>query len=80
VLVLHGVGASRLDMVERARFLAARGFTVLLIDFRGHGASTGGPPTYGGLESGDVRAALAALRRAAPCCARHSRRATRPRD
>ena len=31
VLLLHGIGGSRLDMIERARFLHAAGYTVLLL-------------------------------------------------
>ena len=66
VLVLHGVGASSRDMLERARFLAAAGYAVLLVDFRGHGESTPERTTWGGLESRDARVALAYLRLAAP--------------
>ncbi len=66
VLLLHGIGASRLEMVGRARFLAGAGYSVLLIDFRGHGESSQARPTYGGLESRDARAALARLRALAP--------------
>ncbi|BDG02209.1 alpha/beta hydrolase [Anaeromyxobacter oryzae] len=66
VLLLHGIGASRLDMVGRARFLEAAGYSVLLIDFRGHGESGDAQPTYGALESRDARAALAFLRTVLP--------------
>lgn len=66
VLLLHGIGASRLEMVGRARFLAAAGYSVLLIDFRGHGESSEARPTYGGLESRDARAALDCLRALLP--------------
>lgn len=66
VLLLHGVGADRTVMRERIRFLHARGFAVLAPDFRAHGASGGGPVTYGRRESDDARAALAWLRAAVP--------------
>lgn len=66
VLLLHGIGASRVEMLPRARFLQGAGYTVLLIDFRAHGESSGADPTYGALESRDARAALAFLRSAAP--------------
>jgi fermentation-respiration switch protein FrsA (DUF1100 family) len=66
VLLLHGIRASRLDMVERARFLHAAGYTVLLFDSRAHGESGGERITFGYLESLDARAILAFLRRAAP--------------
>lgn len=61
VLLLHGVRGSRLDMVGRARFLARRGFAVLLIDMPAHGESGGERITFGGREKEGVRAALAFL-------------------
>ncbi len=66
VLLLHGIRGSRLDMVDRARFLHAAGHTVLLFDSRAHGESDGPRITFGYLESLDARAALGFLRRAAP--------------
>ena len=66
VLILHGVRASRLDMLERARFLHAAGHTVLLFDSRAHGESGGQRITFGYLESLDARAILGFLRRSAP--------------
>lgn len=66
VLLLHGVHANRLAMLGRARFLVAAGYSVLLIDFRAHGASSGDAITFGYLESRDARAAFDALGRLAP--------------
>jgi len=66
VLLLHGIGASRLDMIGRARFLASAGYSVLLVDFRGHGDSSAARSTYGGLESHDARAAVEFLRQTLP--------------
>jgi pimeloyl-ACP methyl ester carboxylesterase len=66
VLLLHGVGASRMDMLGRARFLASAGYSVLLVDFRGHGDSSAARSTYGALESHDARAAVGFLRAALP--------------
>ena len=66
VLLLHGVHASRLAMVDRARFLHAAGYTVLLPDFQAHGESPGDRVTFGKLESLDAVAALAYLRARAP--------------
>jgi alpha-beta hydrolase superfamily lysophospholipase len=66
VLLLHGVGSTRLSMVARARFLRAAGYTVLLPDLRAHGESEGGRTTFGAAESRDARAALALLRARAP--------------
>ncbi len=53
-------------MLGRARFLASAGYSLLLIDFRGHGESSAAHSTYGGLESHDVRAAVGFLRAALP--------------
>ncbi|WP_041450553.1 alpha/beta hydrolase [Anaeromyxobacter dehalogenans] len=66
VLLLHGIGASAAEMAGRARFLAAVGYSVLAIDFRGHGASGSAQTTYGALESRDARAAVEWLRAALP--------------
>jgi dipeptidyl aminopeptidase/acylaminoacyl peptidase len=53
-IVLHGVGDTRMGMLEHARFLLAAGYTVLTPDSRGHGASGGDVITYGVLEAADV--------------------------
>lgn len=66
VVLLHGVRASRLDMVERARFLGAAGYSVLLIDFQAHGESLGQHITFGYLESRDARAAVEFVRANTP--------------
>ena len=66
VALMHGVRASRLDMLGRARFLSAAGYTVLLFDFQAHGESGGERITTGHLESRDARAAVDFLRAAAP--------------
>lgn len=62
VLLLHGLGASRVAMLGRAEFLHSAGFTVLLPDFQAHGESPGRRATYGALESRDAAAAFAFLR------------------
>jgi len=66
VLLLHGVGDDRRAMIERARFLHAAGYSVLLPDFQGHGESAGAHVTYGALESLDAAAALEFLHQRAP--------------
>ena len=58
VLLLHGVGANRTQMLGRARFLHGLGFTVLAPDFQAHGESPGDHVTFGARESLDAAAAL----------------------
>jgi pimeloyl-ACP methyl ester carboxylesterase len=62
VVLMHGIRASRLDLIERARFLSKAGYTVLLFDFQAHGESKGEHITIGYLESRDARAAVKFLR------------------
>lgn len=62
VLLLHGVGASRAAEAPLAAWLAAQGYAVLTIDFRGHGGSTLTPRSFGWYEAADAHAALAWLR------------------
>ncbi|SDE73677.1 Lysophospholipase, alpha-beta hydrolase superfamily [Massilia sp. PDC64] len=66
VLLLHGIHGDRRDMADRARFLNAQGYAVLLIDLPGQGASTASFVTFGLREADGVRAALKELRRRAP--------------
>lgn len=61
VLLLHGVRANRIEMLDRARFLGSLGYSVLLIDLPAHGESAGEHITYGIAESQGVAAALAYL-------------------
>ncbi|MGC1550350.1 MAG: alpha/beta fold hydrolase [Rhodanobacter sp.] len=66
VLLLHGVRANRLSMVDRARFLHAAGYAVLLIDFQASGESSGKAITFGYREADDVKAALRYLHQRLP--------------
>ena len=66
IILMHGVRASRLDMLERARFLSRAGYSVLLFDFQAHGESAGKQITFGFLESRDARAAVKFVRAEAP--------------
>jgi pimeloyl-ACP methyl ester carboxylesterase len=66
VLLLHGVRADRRQMAARARFLAAAGHAVLLIDLPAHGESAGERITFGAREAAGVHAALDHLRRELP--------------
>ena len=55
VIVLHGLGDNRLGMMGYAQLFLAHGFTVLMPDARGHGASGGPLATFGLLERNDIR-------------------------
>jgi len=62
VVLMHGVRANRLSMIDRARFLARAGYTILLFDFQAHGESSGNHITFGHLESMDAQSAVKYLR------------------
>ena len=66
IVLMHGVRANRLSMVDRARFLSHAGYSVLLFDFQAHGESTGEHITFGYLESRDAQAAISFLHANAP--------------
>jgi uncharacterized protein len=57
IIVLHGYGGNRLEMLGRAEMLARHGYGVLLYDERASGES-GGARTYGWLDAQDVSLAL----------------------
>ena len=54
-ILLHGLGDNRLGAWGYAQMLLAHGFSVLLPDARGHGASGGELVTYGLTERNDIR-------------------------
>lgn len=58
IILMHGVQANRLAMLDRARFFSRKGFSVLLFDFQAHGESIGANITFGYLESRDAQAAV----------------------
>lgn len=62
VILMHGVRATRLSMLNRARFLHAAGHTVLLFDFQAHGETEGDVISFGVLESRDAAAAVTYVR------------------
>lgn len=66
IILMHGVRDSRVNMLARARFLSAAGYSVLLFDFQAHGASLGEQITFGYLESRDAQAAVKFVRAALP--------------
>lgn len=66
ILLLHGLHGDRRDMIPRAELLSQLGYSVLLIDFQGHGESRGQHVTFGFRESQDVVAAIQYLQYTLP--------------
>jgi fermentation-respiration switch protein FrsA (DUF1100 family) len=66
ILLLPGVRANRLSMVNRARFLRRAGYSTLLIDFQATGETKGDRITFGWKESRDVLAAVEFIRKMQP--------------
>ncbi|HWQ46087.1 MAG TPA: alpha/beta fold hydrolase [Longilinea sp.] len=62
VLILHGHGTGMDLDLHHAQVLHQNGFTVLMIDFRGHARSEGKLITFGYLERRDALAAVAYLK------------------
>lgn len=58
VILLHGYGGNRLEMIWRADMLARHGYGVLLYDQRASGESGGDVRSYGWFDVNDVAAAL----------------------
>ena len=58
IAFLHGLGASRLQLLPVAAGLARRGYGVLLLDLRAHGESDGRRTTLGLAERLDAAAAI----------------------
>jgi len=58
VILMHGIRANRLQLVNQAEFLFHAGYSVLLFDFQAHGESIGKHITAGYLESRDAVAAI----------------------
>ncbi len=56
VLLLHGRSHNRFVMLPHAEFLLAAGYSVLMMDARDHGESSGTMATYGYLEKRDATA------------------------
>ncbi|HVV37781.1 MAG TPA: alpha/beta fold hydrolase [Acidimicrobiales bacterium] len=58
VVLLHGAGSTRSNVLQQAAALSRGGFGVLMIDARGHGASGGRAMDFGWHGDADVAAAL----------------------
>ena len=67
VVLMHGVHADRRDMLGRARFLQAAGYSSLLFDLQAHGESAGEVITFGHRESLDAQAAVRVARETFRC-------------
>ena len=61
VLLFHGVADNRVGVIGHSEFLLRAGYSVIMMDARGHGASEGPIATYGWLERNDTRAVIDAL-------------------
>jgi pimeloyl-ACP methyl ester carboxylesterase len=66
VILMHGIRANRLQLVNHAEFLFHAGYSVLLFDFQAHGESIGKHITAGYLESRDASAAVDFVRQRFP--------------
>lgn len=58
-LLFHGYAAAKSSLLPEAAAFHDRGYSVLLVDFRGSGDSSGSTTTLGHVEAQDVRAAVA---------------------
>ena len=63
VVLLHGAGSTRSDVLDHAAVLAGAGFGVLMVDARGHGESAGRAMDFGWYGDDDVAAATRYLAR-----------------
>jgi alpha-beta hydrolase superfamily lysophospholipase len=63
VVLLHGIGSSRQDLVHLGRVYRSRGWAVGMFDSRGHGESDSMTVTFGLRERADVRAIVEHLTR-----------------
>jgi pimeloyl-ACP methyl ester carboxylesterase len=61
VVLLHGAGSTRSDVLSQAAVLARHGFGVLLLDARGHGESAGDAMDFGWHGDDDIAAATTHL-------------------
>jgi len=63
VILLHGYGANRMEMLARAQILAGQGYGVLLYDQRASGESEGETRSFGWADVQDVQAVLGFLQK-----------------
>lgn len=65
IIMCHGLGANRGDLLDIAAALYRAGFNLFLFDFRAHGTSAGRQTSFGSWEQRDLEGALACLGRQA---------------
>jgi dienelactone hydrolase len=58
VVLLHGAGSTRSNVLDQAAVLARHGYGVLLVDARGHGDSAGRAMDFGWAGDDDIRGAI----------------------
>jgi hypothetical protein len=58
VVVMHGAGSTRSDVLDQAAVLARSGYTMVLVDARGHGDSGGTAMDFGWYGDLDIAAGL----------------------
>lgn len=61
IILCHGLGTNRADLLEIASGLTRARYNVFLFDFRAHGESAGRSTSFGWLEQRDLEGALAFL-------------------
>ena len=61
LILCHGLGANRANLLEIAAGLHCAGFNLFLFDFRGHGGSAGRATSFGWIEQRDLEGVLAFL-------------------
>lgn len=61
LILCHGLGTNRADLLDLAAGLHGEGFGLLLFDFRAHGESAGRATSFGFREQRDLEGALAFL-------------------
>ena len=66
IVLLHPLRADRRAMLGRAKLLYAAGFSILMIDFQGHGESRGDAITMGYRERNNARTAIEFVRNQNP--------------
>jgi uncharacterized protein len=58
VLLFHGVADNRVGVIGQSEFLLRAGYSAIMMDARGHGASEGSIATYGWLERNDTKVVI----------------------